>query len=84
MKENKSLMHIRDSLHRFHNPENWANEQKTSSFAILYLVSISNQFERKSPRTKQILSVLSFAEAMRLISDIKNDHFEPINFIQVS
>lgn len=26
----------------------------------------------------------SFAEAMRLISDIKNDHFEPINFIQVS
>lgn len=25
----------------------------------------------------------SFLEAMRLISDIKNDHFEPINFIQV-
>lgn len=24
-----------------------------------------------------------FLEAMRLISDIKNDHFEPINFIQV-
>lgn len=25
-----------------------------------------------------------FTEAMRLISDIKNDHFEPINFLQVS
>lgn len=25
-----------------------------------------------------------FSEAMRLISDIKNDHFEPINFIQVN
>lgn len=25
-----------------------------------------------------------FSEAMRLISDIKNDHFEPINFIQVT
>lgn len=40
--------------------------------------------EMKNSWTKQILSVLSFAEAMRLISDIKNDHFEPINFIQVS
>ena len=28
--------------------------------------------------------LFKFLEAMRLLADIKNDHFEPINFIQVS
>lgn len=45
---------------------------------------LQNVMKRKVLKINAFSAFFSFAEAMRLISDIKNDHFEPINFIQVS
>lgn len=52
-------------------------------FSPFKLFSTQNVMTKKR-KSKNKPSLSPLIEAMRLISDIKNDHFEPINFIQVS
>lgn len=58
---------------------NLQNIPSSSSLLDTFSGSVSIRNEHLNHEFFFVLS-----EAMRLISDIKNDHFEPINFIQVS